>query len=157
MIGRSATFVSFRTAEVLQDSIQEILEDVHLQPSDIIEMVTDNAEVMLKLCRLLDFSRSPCLAHLIQLIVAAVFGKKKGRQDEEALPQGEPTEEDENALVQGEPTEEEKVDHAETGDTHFADGCAALAAASKVVTVIRSSSLLSYTYMASFMGTEKVC
>jgi len=63
------------TADVIASLSREILEDFNLSTANIITAVTDNASVMIAACRELGVERSPCLAHLLQLVVAAVLTK----------------------------------------------------------------------------------
>jgi len=139
------------SGEAIGSKVIEILADFQLEPKDVVMAVTDNALVMLKACRILNIARSPCLAHLLQLIVASVFSapKKSNESNLSADMQAQTATEELEAL-------EEEVEDAVNESYHFADGYAALHAAGSIAATIRNSSVLTAHYLAGFMATNKV-
>jgi len=140
------------TAEAIQSCVEEILADFALKPSDVIQAVTDNASVMTKACKLLNIPRSPCIAHLLQLIVARVFAKSKTITEEDNI--------DKSATMTEElDTDEtdEIISEDNPGAIFFEAGSLILQAAGKIANTIRNSTRLTAQYLTAFAGTDKVC
>jgi len=145
------------TAEAIRDAVEAILAEVGL--TNVVQAVTDNASVMIKACRLLGIPRSPCIAHLLQLVVASVFSSKSAANASADAELGAHTaaiETDDEIEEQEEEEEEALVIATARQALFFAEGCDILNAAGKIAAAIRNSTSATAAYLAAF-NDGKVC
>jgi len=174
------------TAAAIADTCKEIFEDMKVSLQDVITAVTDNAQVIIAACNLLNIPRSPCLAHLLQLAMNSVLSYPKKKVTTEAnlaqeieidipdvpelqeyrIDEGdyeEPNSNDEEASNQN-ATTTEKTFNLETGasanfkkeDVFSEEAHKVLQACLAIISAIRNSLVLSDELVVSFTQMKLV-
>jgi len=144
------------TAEVLADKTFEILDDLQQTTENVVVAVTDNATVMNATCRILGVDRSPCLAHLLQLVVSTPLTKKYKKPAESVEPNDGTVDElveelTEDVPVNGQYDDEEVEAPAVPDDAFCAEAFDILQICGAIVNKIRSSITLTEQFKQAFI------